>query len=521
MSDDERQRLVAPPCSIRVLEDRAFVRREGTVRLSAGLARLRVDDVAPVLVDKTLEAKVEGATLVGLRVRRAERPRAEQGEAHAALEALRRTHEAEIRRLDGSLRRLGLELTDVQRARVLLASELADDVAWGLFDAAKAAAAFDRLDARALELAVDQAEVSAIVQPLRVELTDVLHRLDAARHPSLERRTWIELDIDVAAEGEVALSIGYLVPSAAWRPQHRATLSDDGARLGLESEACVWQRTGEDWSDVELVLSTERPSLGLDPPPLTTDRLETRRKPERVEVEARVQTLQTTGLGAGAQTSTVHEVPGVDDGGEPRALAAARRATIPSDGRPHRVSLSRFEVDATFERVLIPEGGPEGESTPWVVLRSRHVNASGGPLLPGPVELSRANGLVGRSELEYVAAGDRFELGWGPEPAVRVRRRAERLDTETKLLSSWGRIPHRVKLDLSHVGDTPVSFEIVERIPVSEIADVKVELDGETSPGASADDDGFVRWQVRLTPAQTQTLELCWTLAKRDHVQGL
>nr|MCU0673204.1 DUF4139 domain-containing protein [Myxococcota bacterium] len=103
-----------------------------------------------------------------------------------------------------------------------------------------------------------------------------------------------------------------------------------------------------------------------------------------------------------------------------------------------------------------------------------------------------------------------------------VVREEERLAAETKMLSSWIRTTTVVKNKLSHVGNESVRFELVERVPVSEIADVKIELDAEgTTPGASLDDDGFVRWDVLLAAGSTKTIELRWVLAKKEHVQGV
>ena len=55
------------------------------------------------------------------------------------------------------------------------------------------------------------------------------------------------------------------------------TMTHDEA-LELESEAVVWQNTGEVWGDVELACSTARPTLGTSPPTLTADRLSLRAK---------------------------------------------------------------------------------------------------------------------------------------------------------------------------------------------------------------------------------------------------
>ncbi len=69
--------------------------------------------------------------------------------------------------------------------------------------------------------------------------------------------------------GKVRLS--YLVTSAAWRPQYKfragRTVKDV---VGVEYLAAVVQQTGEDWSRVNVTLSTAQPMLNAAPPDLRT-----------------------------------------------------------------------------------------------------------------------------------------------------------------------------------------------------------------------------------------------------------
>ena len=115
----------------------------------------------------------------------------------------------------------------------------------------------------------------------------------------------------------------------------------------------MWQATAEDWRDVELVFSLERPSLGVAPPDLTDDEIAARRRPDTIAVEARDHELQTAGLGGDGPAGAEAQVPGIDDGGLGVALTAAR-ATVVADGAPHRVPVGGFTSPARIDRVAIP-----------------------------------------------------------------------------------------------------------------------------------------------------------------------
>jgi len=307
-----------------------------------------------------------------------------------------------------------------------------------------------------------------------------------------------------------ALVVEYLVPGACWRPQHTATLAE---RLTVTTDACVWQNTGEDWTSATLKFSTERPSLGQKPPALDDDELMTQRRSEVVRVEQRDVTIEHTGLGGAPPP----RVPGIDDGGEVRVLLAKARASVPSDGRPHRVPALSMDTESKASLVAYPELAQA------VLVRTEQTNAGAAPLLAGPVDLVRESGFVGRTKIALIAPGERFELGFGPDPHVRLRREVETVDEEPGLLpSSYVGRSHRVRVHLSNLDDRPRTIDVTERVPVSEIEKVEVHFDEKkTTPRATPDKDGFVRWHVELGSRGRTTLELRYVIRRHKNVVGL
>jgi uncharacterized protein (TIGR02231 family) len=321
-----------------------------------------------------------------------------------------------------------------------------------------------------------------------------------------------QIEVDVTAEraGERELSVDYLVPNACWRPYHRAQLFE--GELCFETEACVWQRSGEAWAEVELVLSTERASLGAEPPELISDRLRVRKRRDVLAVQKREQKVDK----AAVIGERVAEPPGIDDGGEALELRASSRASVPSDGRPHRVPLAAFSAPITTSLESTPE------LSPYVMLKSVQSNAGSGPILAGPVDLVRQAGLAGRTSVMFVGPGERFELGWGPESELRVSRSVELENADTGLLGTWVAHKHHVEVRLSNLGASERRVHVRERVPVSEIEKVKIELHPkETSEAKRPDRDGFVDWEVTLAPFGKAKLELCYTLRKHADVVGL
>lgn len=108
--------------------------------------------------------------------------------------------------------------------------------------------------------------VEARLAGLAAELGEAQRAMDLSEGEPAELVGHIELTVESAVAGPVGLRLSHLTPCALWRPACRAVL--DGHSLTLETDAMVWQRTGEDWSDVRLTLSTARSALATDPPRL-------------------------------------------------------------------------------------------------------------------------------------------------------------------------------------------------------------------------------------------------------------
>jgi uncharacterized protein DUF4139/uncharacterized protein DUF4140 len=510
--------------AVTVFEDRAAITRKEAFALAAGQQRVTVERVAPVLADKTLVAAIAsrdslpassaaegrrgsiapgGARVLDIRCERYLAPWRDPAAGAAELPAQLREERA----------RLAAE-HDAAAARAQTAHDeagaLGELAAATLADLATAAARGTRPEVGAVQLAeLDAGEAAARARALDAEqaardAAAAIARLDEriARAEATAGEAAARLVIDVVTEqpADVVVTVHYVVPGAAWRPYHRAALA--GRRIEWETTACVWQATGEDWPDVALTCSLERPSLGVEPPQLADDVLRARRRPEQIAVEAREQERQTTGLGGGASS----EVPGIDDGGLGLVLGAPK-ATVRCDGRPHRVPVGEFVADAQVALVAIPL------RSPWVHRRARLANAGERPLLAGPVDLIMASGYVGRAELAgVVAAGERFDVGFGPDSDVRVHRTETRERDDAGLLGGWNVQTVRVAVRLSNLGGEARTVEVTERVPVSEIEQVEVvvaapdayRLDERAEiPQVTAraiDDRGMVTWTVELPP---------------------
>lgn len=514
---DEGRTIVELPVSeVTVLEDRALIVRSGVVTAKKGRMQIAIQGVSPVLQDVSLRAEVTSgsARVADARVRRALRIR--RSDRPEAVSRLERELEALLEQRAAALaagERASLRAERLWQMLAQSASELPEDVAWGRVDEALWRRSFDALFERVREQHGALLDAHFEAEDKTMDCWPLLYQLSLLDSPDVSVLAVAEIDLSCEADGPVALQIAYTAPNAMWRPTHRAELLDGKLRFSLR--AAIWQNTGEAWSDASLRLSTARTSLATEPPLLGDDLLQVKRKSEEVRLSAREVEIQTTGPGAEAPGGAPSglELPGVDDGGEIRVLQVPRRVTVPSDGRPAFFDITSFESKATVERISVPE------RLQRVLIRCEATNTSAMPILAGPVELLKDYGAIGATEIAFVAPGAAFELSFGPDDAVRLSREAELHREEVDKVDRWHRRDFRVDLFLSNLGLTETSVKVIERVPVSEVEEVKIRLLDGTTSGAEPDRDGMVRFVVALPPGGGTKIALRYQVATAPGVK--
>lgn len=511
---------------VTLFEDRAEVVRVAKAYVQAGAAWVRIPGVSAFVDERSVQARIRGeGGEGGERGERGERVRV------TAARVIWKAHR------EAALGREAIEALEREaeraRARAEAASKAADRAqrreARGTELMAKWAAAVAAVPRRAGTHEVlaswqaalgaldrDVAEALAEADEARREVTRATDDLAQAEQrlahgsieaPRYEARVEVQLEAHEAHEAEIEIT--YRVPCALWRPEHLARLvsmSPDGetAIIELVTWATTWQRTGERWDGVEARFSTARPARSAAPPAIADDVLASRRKTDderrRVRVEVRDQAIVLAGLDRGARA--IDEMPSVDDGGEPLSFEASAPVSIAPSGFPFRVEIGRRTLEAKVERVLLPEVAQAAH------LRATATLTQGGPLLAGPVRVARGQSLVGRSKVGFIGTGEPFELGFGADDGVRVRRM---LDEERDTVAVLGiqKLRRTVRLYLSNLSGEPRRVQVTERIPVSEIDEVEIAL-VEAAPFVLDGQDGFARAECDLAPHATLSLKLVY-----------
>jgi uncharacterized protein (TIGR02231 family) len=178
--------------------------------------------------------------------------------------------------------------------------------------------------------------------------------------------------------------------------------------------------------------------------------------------------------------------------------------------------VSSFEAPAKAELLCAPERFPAPALVARFENRGAHV------LLAGPVELVRGSGFVGRSQVKFAAVGEEVRLAFGGDDDLRVAREPSEQREESRLTGKRT-TRHHVRLFVSNVSGKPARLAVEERIPVSEIKEVEVQLLAkQTEPKpANVTKDGIVRFELELAPREHRLLTLAYQVEAAAKVVGL
>lgn len=512
-----------PIVEVTVLEDRARVKRRGVVKVPQGALQLSFEGIAPTVVDRTLTGSFREASssegtaptanpIQMLRVQRTRRFEtsalpAEIADITTRLEALK----AQKEDLEASLG----EFTSHRSSLAVIGERsVADtmlDASFGVGSVELWKERFARIDARRVNYRSEIVRIKRALVPVHEEIRKLTGLLHEKQKPAAHDIATLHLALTASRASEFVIEVEYVVANACWRPMHRAELKGDA--LTFHTDACVWQHTGEAWPNVQLVLSTERSQADASPPLLSTDVLSVRPRQKHTHVAIRQQTIESTGEGTSQEEDGL---PGVDDGGIARVFRASSKVSVADNGRLHRHRVMSFQTKAETSLQCTPE------LIQAVLRRSMQRNTSPMPILAGPVELVREGGLIGRTATTYVAPEESFELSWGPESALRVHRNEEVRPGDAGFMSSQRVSIIERTLRLSNLSPDEHTFELRERILVSEIEKVKVTVDAkQTSPGYSVDGDGIVTFRMRLPARGRAKVKLVFEVRAASDVYGL
>jgi uncharacterized protein (TIGR02231 family) len=367
-----------------------------------------------------------------------------------------------------------------------------------------------------LEAQRNSVDAQVKMRALDRQIEDLEKKL-AALSPAEQERTEVKVHVEALAPLDADLVVRYQVPAASWTPLYDARLTTGdkttSPSLSLIRRAEIRQNSGEAWENAALTLSTTRPNASAAIPELSTMTVDFVQPPPPPRPMA----------GAMPEADNVMKKRALDDASReaaPAELAAAPapvaveaqqaavftspfqavfavpgRSSVPNTGESKRVQLLAEKIEPQLGIKTVPREDTKAYLYATLLL------PAGTPLLPGPVSLFRDGTFVGVGAFPILSPGEKHELGFGADDLIRVKHAiVEDKRGETGLISTSRTDVRKYKITVKNLHERPMAVSVIDQMPVSSNADIKVEPVGTTSPSKTDIDDkrGVLEWDLKI-----------------------
>lgn len=434
----------------------------------------------------------------------------------AEIEERLKVIEDELRALEQRRNAIDIERNYLTKIGDISAGSATFEIRSGDVDPQAYKQTFDFLVNELSGLADRQVELAKLERDLKEERTRLQRERSNLGHR--QNKGYIaSFTIKSSGPGNADIELSYTVWNAGWSPSYDARSNAEAGTVELTYYGQVRQRTGEDWKDVKVTLSTSRPALGANAPKLdpwylsifeaaitqTSSRAKAGAAPMYSMDMAAEEAKLSPPMAPEPEPIRHTTAEALTSGGGSVNFDIPGRVDIPADNSLKKLTVGVFEFDSEESYVCVPKIAEHA------YLRAKFTNNSDFPILAGPVSIFQGQNYVGESQTEFVAPGEELELSMGVVEAIKIERILLK-DYAKKggLFGSKRKRAYGYRTEISNNLDREINIEVFEQIPVSR--DSRIEIDDiEFSPELEVEPErGIFSWKLKIPAGQTINVEI-------------
>jgi len=252
---------------VTIYPDRASILREASLFLKTSTKSIAFSGLPSTLIPNSLRATGKGTAavkLLGIDI---------------TTEFLESPLLPEIKKLQGEVDDLEVEMVKIRDAIAVLdtqekflmsiemttAAKASQEIAAGKPDILSWEKVFDFLGAKLRAVKQSRLEQQKILKDQQAKLDALKKKLESIKPQKTLEGKKVSVLLDVSRAGEFSLEISYTVMNTRWVPVYTMRAVPDSAEIEFATTAVVIQKSGEDWENAKVLLSTASPALGTQP----------------------------------------------------------------------------------------------------------------------------------------------------------------------------------------------------------------------------------------------------------------
>lgn len=326
----------------------------------------------------------------------------------------------------------------------------------------------------------------------------------------LYRRNTSEIVVSVSAESATTadLQVRYVVANAGWSAIYDLRAIDTKRPVQLSYKANVFQRTGEEWKNIKLKLSTANPNQsGLKPElfswfldfynPIAYDQV------RKGKSYAAAPAMRSADVSAELREEEAPEAASLSDyvttvqTSLNTEFDISLPYTVLSSARPTVVDIRNYEMKSEY----IYSVAPKLDSDAFLIVKATGWEDFN--LLPGEANIFFEGTFVGKSFIDPNNIKDTLSVSLGRDKRIVVKREKLKDLTSRNLIGSTKKESYAWEISLRNTKSEAIKITVEDQVPVSQNTQIEVVvLD---AGGANYNKQtGKLTWQLELKPNETR-----------------
>ncbi len=367
--------------------------------------------------------------------------------------------------------------------------------------------------------------------------TSKLQQDFAATHPTQKTYGRIIMQVLCRTDRQADIGISYYTRDAGWQPNYDIRVDTKTNGITLFYKASLTQKTGIDWKDIKLSLSTGTPNFTTTPPVFN---------PWYLQLYAPGIYSQLNGKSA---LPISNSIPAMDKALSEEIVATADGYTkrkqeiqpstlngysslrqgmlntifdidlpydIESNGLAHSINIKEKSLTGSFKNYAVPKLDAEAyllaELTDWQNL----------DLIAGNANVIIDDTYIGKSFIDPNSVADTLNLSLGKDKRIAVKRQLLSSTNTAKTKDNFIKQTYTYQLTVKNNKVKSTDLILKDQFPLSQVKEIEVSL---TDDGGAAvnNDVGVLTWTATLKPGEIRTYTFSYTVKypKDKKIQNL
>ncbi|HET53948.1 MAG TPA: mucoidy inhibitor MuiA family protein [Ignavibacteria bacterium] len=353
---------------------------------------------------------------------------------------------------------------------------------------------------KSTQLLNDMTSIDLKKEKVNERITKIQNQINEINNKAKSSVTEIVVTVSTSKNTKGNFKASYLTYDAGWNPSYDLRSSGIDTPIKLDLRANVWQKTGIDWKDMNIILSTRSARQNNNKPEL-----------RRWFIDF-VQEMKYRGGGINEmQLMKSAAAPSMDETAEAESMADYMMAqetqlaveytpqikySIAADGKPNIVALQSYDLQADYEYYA----APKLVSNAFLVANVKDWGKYN--LLPGSANIYFENSYVGNSFINPNVTDEEIVFSLGRDESIVIKREILQDFTEDKFFGSDVERFFGYEITVRNSKTKEIKLTLEDQFPISKNEDIKVKLI-ETADAKINKTDGILTWNLKLNPAES------------------